>query len=95
MRDTLPINGPNKNEAAIVNLDSINNRGTHWVAYRKTGSNAIYYDSFGNLAPPRELTNYLKRMRNAVKYVYYTYDRQQTFGTVLCGHLCLKFLTEQ
>lgn len=37
MRDTLPPTKSRKFEAGtgIVNLDSIDNRGTHWVAYRR------------------------------------------------------------
>ncbi|CAB0035058.1 unnamed protein product [Trichogramma brassicae] len=38
-------------------LDSEKNVGTHWVAYRKSGFKVIYFDSFGDLPPPRELMN--------------------------------------
>jgi hypothetical protein len=94
MRDSLPRNGPRRYEAAIINLDSSSGVGTHWVAYRKKGLDVTYYDSFGNLPPPFELVRYLQSGSEASKNIYYTYDRQQEFGTVWCGHLCLKFLSK-
>lgn len=95
MRDNLPPNGPKKVESAIVNLDSVNGLGTHWVAYRKQGEVTNYFDSFGNLPPPLELTHYLRRGSYAAKKIYYSYIPEQKFGTVICGHLCLKFLLEK
>lgn len=94
MRDSMPSKGPKRYEAAIINLDSISGVGTHWVAYKKKHAEATYYDSFGNLPPPKELVDYLQSGPEAVKNIYYTYERQQDFGSVWCGHLCLKFLSE-
>lgn len=94
MRDSLPIRGPRRYESAIINLDSISGVGTHWVAYKKRQTEVTYYDSFGNLPPPTELVRYLQTGAEASKDIYYTYDRQQEFDTVWCGHLCLKFLSE-
>lgn len=79
-----------KNESAIINLDDVNGPGTHWVAYLKKGKAAYYFDSFGNLPPPVELIQYL----GSNSKIYYNYKRYQSFGTVNCGHLCLKFLFE-
>lgn len=86
MRDTLP-KKPRKVECGIVNLDSSNNEGTHWVAYVKVNNYAEYFDSFGNLKPPLELIKYLQRAT-----INYNYDQFQSFDTVNCGHLCLDFL---
>ena len=88
MRNNLPFDGPWHNESAIVNLDDYENRGTHWVCYKKYDSEVIYFDSFGDLKPPIDLMLYLN-----VEEVKYNYKRYQTFGTFICGHLCLKFLT--
>lgn len=88
MRNALPPK-PNKNECAIVNLDDKNGPGTHWVAFKKIGTNIQYYDSFGQLRPPLELINYFGK---TVK-VTYNYNREQNFDSYICGHLCLKFLT--
>lgn len=93
MRDTLPAPGPHHNESAIINLDSIHGMGTHWVAYKKHGSLVNYYDSFGDLPPPKELIHYLNRGSRGTVKILYNYDRHQNFNTVWCGHLCLKFLS--
>lgn len=94
IRDDLPVSGPYKNESAIVNLDSVDGPGTHWVAYKKRGSVLIYFDSFGDLSPPIELIRYFhSREHGVINKILYNYERQQQFNTVLCGHLCLKFLS--
>jgi len=59
MRTTLP-KGVRRNESGIVNLDNAEGPGTHWVAYAKRGNRAIYFNSFGNLRPPKELVRYLE-----------------------------------
>lgn len=86
MRDTLP-SVPRKYESAIVNLDSHTGGGTHWVSYKKRDNKVYYFDSFGNLAPPLELLRYFGDCE-----IYYNYKRKQNFNSVVCGHLCLKFL---
>lgn len=86
MRDDLPAR-PREYESAIVNLDSVRGSGTHWVCYRKKRNNVVYFDSFGNLPPPVELINYFGSSN-----IQYNYERHQGFGSVICGHLCLKFL---
>ena len=89
MRNALPKNGPRKNESAIVNLDDKDGPGTHWVAYKKNGNSAIYFDSFGNLRPPEDLVKYL-----GIEKIRYNHERFQEFDTFICGHLCLKFLSQ-
>lgn len=87
MRDALPMK-PNFNECAVINLDSIQNAGTHWTAYCKKGKSVYYFDSFGNLQPPKELIDYFG---SDVK-IYYNNLKYQEFGTVVCGQLCITFL---
>lgn len=87
MRDTLP-KRPRQNEAVIVNLDSNSGSGTHWVCFMKRGNTVFYFDSFGNLRPPVEITRYL----GVTVDIKYNYDRRQSFDSVICGHLCLEFL---
>lgn len=87
MRDTLP-KKPLKKECAVVNLDSIQGSGTHWVAYYKNNNLVQYFDSFGNLTPPKELLNYFGPNTK----LFYNHKRYQKFNAVNCGHLCLDFL---
>lgn len=90
MKDQLP-NRPLKNEIAIVNLDSGFGSGTHWVCYNKKGHVVNYFDSFGNLRPPKELLDYF----GVDTHVQYNYTNYQPLSTVICGHLCLLFLAAQ
>ena len=87
MRDALP-SRIHRNESGIVNLDDAVGPGTHWVAYAKRENDAIYFDDFGNLRPPRELQRYLG------KDVSIAYNRQsyQTYNQSICGQLCIRFL---
>ena len=87
MRNDLPADGPHYKETAVVNLDDKQNEGTHWTAYRKTGNEVVYFDSFGDLQPPSDLMLYWN-----VPEVKYNYKRFQDFNTHWCGHLCLQFL---
>ena len=87
MRDELPIK-QRVNESAIVNLDTTAGPGTHWVCYRKIRDKVEYFDSFGNLRPPPEFIRYLG---NNIRY---NYERKEGFDSVVCGHLCLEFLTK-
>lgn len=59
MRDTLPPQGIKEREVGIVNLDSSDGKGTHWVCYSKNNENIYYFDYFGH-DPPLELQEYLK-----------------------------------
>lgn len=79
-------------ECAIINLDSLKDGrgGTHWVCYKKRNNSVHYFDSFGNLRPPLELTSHFKGCN-----VFYNFTPYQTYDTVICGHLCLRFLTHQ
>lgn len=90
MRDSLPNSLPKKNECMIVNHDSFANSGTHWTCFAKQDKNVYYFDSFGKLAPPLELIKYW----GSECLIWYNSERYQNFNTIICGHLCLKFLHE-
>lgn len=86
MRDTLP-KLPKHTECGVVNLDKNTGFGTHWVAYKKCGNKVVYFDSFGDLKPPKEFIKYMKKCK-----IYFNYDQYQNFGSSNCGHLALSFL---
>lgn len=87
MRNNLPHTKPHKIESGILNLDELQGSGTHWTAYKKILSKVYWFDSFGDLPPPKEALSYFSGNQ-----IFYNYDRFQNFGSINCGHLCLKFL---
>lgn len=87
MKDDLP-KKMWKNETGIVNLDNLSGFGTHWVCYKRINSTVYYFDSFGNLPPPKELLLYFV----TADKVLYNFNRVQMENTIICGHLCLEFL---
>ena len=91
MRDTLPKN-VNKFECGIVNLDSINGNGTHWICYYKKDKKKYYFDSYGNVIdkPFKELVKYLGKDN-----IYYNDSQVQSYNDPpICGHLCVYVLNE-
>lgn len=87
MKDELPKNIW-KNETAIINLDKSSGPGTHWVCYKKLLNSVYYFDSYGNIPPPKELIKYF----GSKLKVYYNHNREQPDNSLICGHLCLEFL---
>ena len=89
MRNTLPTSGVRRNESGIVNLNDATGPGTHWVAYAKRNNRVMYFDSFGNLRPPKELVRYFENDAMAIEYNRTSY---QTYDQSFCGQMCLRFL---
>lgn len=86
MSDELPTS-PLENESGIVNLQTSGQPGSHWVAYRKVGSDVTYFDSFGGVPPPRRLASYFRGCR-----VTYNQRAHQRPNQETCGPLCVLFL---
>jgi len=74
-------------ECGIINLDLESGIGTHWTAYFKTKNRVYYYDSFGNLQPPKEFISLFDKYE-----IFYNRNRDQEFNSVICGQLSLCFL---
>ena len=88
MRDTLP-STPHKDECGIVNFNTSEESGSHWVCYYKKRTNRIYFDSYGQITPI-EIQNYLKKEKEkGLPVINRNTDIVQTFNTYICGHLCL------
>lgn len=90
MRDTLSKKRvkPRARECWIINHGSSQTEGSHWTALAKNYNIAFYFDSFGKLPPPLEVIDYL----GPNIHIYYNAKKYQKYGSVICGHLCLKFL---
>lgn len=76
MRDALS-HRPWKNKSAVVNLDDTSGSGTQWVCYKKRKNTVEYFDGYGNLRPPVELTRYFG------SDVDIRFERNQPSNTVL------------
>lgn len=91
MRDTLPKKtGPKTRECWIINHGSSHTDGSHWTALAKNYNTAFYFDSFGKLPPPLEVIHYLNNLTGV--HLYYNAKKYQSYGSAICGHLCLRFL---
>ena len=90
-RDRLPDQIRNK-ECGIINPDSIEGEGTHWVCYRNLDENMTeYFDPFG-LIMPHEIRHCLL---TSGKKVILSQDEIQNRNTVRCGYWCLYYLIER
>ena len=85
-RDNLP-KKTNIRECGILNLDSADGKGTHWVAWYKNKGTKYYFDSYG-IQPPEEMHKYLKSP------ILYNSIQIQELGDYICGHLCIYVLEE-
>ena len=93
MRDTLP-EYPQNTECGIVNFNTHDQPGSHWVCYYKQGMKRIYFDSFGQITPS-EIQRYLKtgsEFQRGQEVIQRNTDIVQAPNTVVCGHLCLSVL---
>jgi len=87
MKNELPIT-PWKDECGILNLNSSNQSGSHWVAWLKNDKKKVYFDSYEDSIPIKEIVNYLGE-----DDLYYTTDQLQNYtDPPICGHLCLDFV---
>ena len=91
MRNELSTRGPHRYESGIINVDDKNGPVTHWVAYKKSNNETLYFDGFDSLQLPSDLVKYL----DDGSFIKYNYSRYQEYDTFECGHLCLKFLCDQ
>ena len=93
MRDTLP-NKPRTNECGIMNFNTSDQSGSHWVCWYKNGQERIYFDSFGCITP-EELQKYLKtksEYNNNTLCIKRNTEQVQQPNTQICGQLCLYVL---
>ena len=72
----------------ILNLDSENRGGTHWIAVINLPDKLFYFDPFGRLVNKNQLEKLLK------KKIYYSNIKLQNIKETNCGYWCLIFLTE-
>ena len=92
MRDELPPE-PRDQECGILNFETHDQSGSHWVAWYKSGNHRYYFDSYGE-PPPLELISYLKTHKEiseglpVIRQSAVTVQHYQNE----CGSLCLYVL---
>ena len=94
MRDELP-KDVESTECGIMNFNTHDQFGSHWVCYMKRDRTRIYFDSFGQVTP-LELQKYLKttvELQNGTPVIERNTGIVQRPNTNICGHLCLFVLT--
>ena len=94
MKDELP-KTINPLECGIMDFNTHNQPGSHWVCYVKRRTTRIYFDSFGQITP-LEMQKYLKskwEFENGTPAIERNTDIVQTPNTFVCGQLCLFVLT--
>lgn len=81
-----------KNGFQIINTDTSNKRGEHWVALFITDKNVYVYDSFGR--PTKKLLTILTKQgeERKLNIVDSDYDKEQKGDSEICGVLCLSWL---
>ena len=90
MRDTLP-QYPFNMECGIVNMNTCDQSGSHWVCYYRNGSDRFYFASYGQITPV-EIQRYLKtgcEFKRGSEVIQRNTDIVQAVNTSVCGHLCL------
>ena len=75
----------------IINLDSSQSPGSHWVSIYIKRNCVLYFDSYGR-RPSEELNITLK---SANKKVIYSNKRIQSFNSIFCGYFCVAFIISQ
>ena len=74
---------PREHSPCIINLDELENAGTHWVCCAPGEKALWYFDSFG-MGFPQEF--------KSSKPVIWSSSQYQNINSVLCGYYCLFFL---
>ena len=74
---------PREHSPCIINLDELENAGTHWVCCAPGQKFTWYFDSFG-MGFPQEF--------KSTKPVIWNSSQYQNINSVLCGYYCLYFL---
>ena len=76
---------PKNHSPCIINPDSLESAGTHWVCCAPSHDNKFvwYFDSFG-MGYPEEFAS--------SKQIIYNSSQYQDIKSILCGYYCLYFL---
>ena len=86
LRDEIKYIPKINNSFCILNFDTSQNKGTHWVGIIQSYNYVYYFDSYG-ASPLQEIIN-LYKPQFQISYINYAVQLQ---NTAICGHLVLVF----
>ena len=94
MRDEL-LSRPLDRECGILNFNTHDQEGSHWVCWYKSGSSRYYFDSYGE-PPPMEMMRYLKTYKEFIEGVPVIHQNALVVQHYQneCGSLCLYVLKQ-
>jgi len=77
-----------KKQCDKIKSENSSEEGSHWAAYYKNNDKK-YFDSYGNVYPPKQLVKYL-----GLKNLFWNYERFQNYNdppchVSLCGGLLI------
>lgn len=84
-RNDLPIPINNNDESIIVNTDTSNLPGKHWIAIKKINNRYIYFDPAGWIP----FKNIIEQYPNTIVY---SFNNSQPYFSKTCGYHCIFFL---
>ena len=87
-KDLLDNTALKNGDCYVLNLDSADGVGSHWVCLMKNKGTTLYYDPFG-VVPPESV---LAKIKNTKGKCYYSTEVNQDLDSVLCGYYCLSIL---
>ena len=78
------------NRKYIINLDTSNEPGSHFVAISVRGNTIIYFDSFGQRCSNQHISNAINASKKTLLRV--SCIQIQSIKSLFCGYFCLAFL---
>jgi hypothetical protein len=87
-KDLLDNTALKNGDVYVLNLDTTDGNGTHWVCLMKNKGISLYYDPFG-VEPPESV---LAKIKNTKGRCYYSQEVNQDLDSVLCGYYCLSII---
>lgn len=89
LQDNFPLK---KNKYYIINTDTKNGNGIHWVAVITTNKNMYVYDSFGRKSSELLKPLFKKATGAGMNVIDSDYDNEQRGNSQVCGQLSLAWL---
>jgi hypothetical protein len=88
--DQVPLKEIKKPTLFVINLDTSDQNGSHWISIYLTKSIFELFDSGGRLLNQHIYFNYIRKCYNKKKFVYNKTQIQDN-SSICCGYFCCMF----